>query len=252
MSGIKVYIVSVFLILTVPRISSQPVAPSQNAGREYLTGVYLEKTGPERAFIDGRNYYPYHINARNSPLLRNDEPRSARLTINGRSYDNLDLSYDTYTDDLIYTDDSLIYDNRVRQVALNKHKISRFDLFFRDDTLCFRYLNREADSAFNLAEGYFEVALEGKVTYLIRHRSIATRVAPAFSAGSIWDYVYKPEHYIRTGNDFVRITSRRQFTGLFGEHSHDMNRYLQSRRIKVSRADKEQIIDVLRYFGEKK
>jgi len=250
MPGIRVYIVSVFMFMALPRMSSQQVIPLQQTGGEELIGVYLEKTSPARAFIDGKDYYPYYINSKNSPLLRNEERRSARLTINGRSYDNLVLNYDTYTDDVIYTDDSLIYDNRVRQVALNKYKISRFDLFFRYDTLTFRYFSKAIDSTFNLPEGFYEVAHAGKVTYLIRHRSHASKVMPASGAASLRDYVYKPENYIMINNNLVRITSRRQFTELFGEHSHEMNRYLQSRRINISKADKSRITEALRYYEE--
>ena len=248
MAGKRVYIVLVFLFMAMSRMSSQEVIPLQKTGGEGMIHVYLEKTGPARAFIDGKNYYPYYLNAKNIPLLRNEERRSARLTINGRSYENLVLKYDTYTDDIIYTDDSLIYDNRVRQVALNKYKVSSFDLIFSYDTLFFRYFSKESDSTFNLPEGFYEVARSGEVTYLIRHRSYATKAAPGYNAPSLRDYVYKPENYIRIDNDFVRITSRRQFTQLFGEHSHEINRYLQSRRINISKADKRQIIEVLRYY----
>jgi len=248
MSGKKVYIVSVFLFMAVTILNSQQIFPLQDTGENGMIGIYLGKTGPARAFIDGKNYYPYYLNAKNIPLLRDEERRYARLTINGRSYDNLVLKYDTYTDDIIYTDDSLIYDNRVRQVALNKYKVSRFDLIFSYDTLFFRFFSKTIDSTFNLPEGFYEVALAGEVTYLIRHRSYATKVAPGYNAASLRDYVYKPENYIRINNNFVRITSRRQFTELFGEHSHEINRYLQSRRINISKAGKKQIIEVLRYY----
>ena len=248
MSGKRVYIVSVFLFVAVPILNSQQIIPLHYTGGQGMIGVYQEKIYSPRAFIDGKNYYPYYLNAKNIPLLRDEERRSARLTINGRSYDNLVLKYDTYTDDIIYTDDSLIYDNRVRQVALNKYKVSSFDLIFSYDTMFFRFFSKTIDSTFNLPEGFYEVASSGKVTCLIRHRSYATKVAPGYNAASLRDYVYKPENYIRTDTDFVRITSRRQFTELFGEHSHDINRYLQSRRINISKADKRQIIEVLKYF----
>jgi len=234
--------------MALPRLSSQQNIPLQNTGGEGMIGVYLEKTGWPRAFLDGENYYPYYLNAKNIPLLRDEERRSARLTINGRTYDNLVLKYDTYTDDVIYTDDSLIFDNKVRLVALNKYKVNRFDLIFSYDTMFFRFFSKTIDSTFNLPEGFYEVAHDGKVTYLIRHRSDATKVAPGYNAASLRDYVYKPENYIRTDNDFVRITSRRQFTELFGEHSQEINRYLQSRRINISKAGKKQIIEVLRYY----
>ena len=248
MAGKRVYLTSVFFYMAVTILNSQQIIPLQDTVQNGMIGIYLEKTGPARAFIDGKNYYPYYLNAKNIPLLRDEERRSARLTINGRSYDNLVLKYDTYTDDIIYTDDSLIYDNRVRQVALNKYKVSRFDLIFSYDTMFFRFFSKTIDSTFNLPEGFYELARSGKVTYLIRHRSYATKVAPGYNAASLRDYVYKPENYIRMENDFARITSRRQFTELFGEHSHEMNRYLKSRRINISKADKRQIIEVLKYY----
>lgn len=215
-----------------------------------LSQFYLNATGSEREYIDGKDYYPYYFRARNTPVLREGEERAAILTIHGRKYYRLVLNYDTFTDDVFFTDDSLIYDNKVRMVALNKNEAASFDLCFRRDTLHFRYFSKTADPAFNLDDGYYEVVLEGEIVYLIRHRSHSIKKTSSYSASSLIEYVYEPENYIKVGNRFSRITSRSQFAALFGDKSGEISRYILRRRINVLKADKKQMLELLNYYEQ--
>jgi len=211
--------------------------------QEWLIGYYLKKTGSPREFIDGKDYYPYYLRSRNTPLLRADEDRSASLTINGRRYNNIVLQYDTYTDDVIYTDDSLIYDNQVRYVALNSNKISQFELYFKSDTLLFRYFSKYSDTTFNLQDGFYEVVRDMSTGYIIKHVSTTS-----ISFNKTVEYRYAPVSYIRISDGFSMIISRKQFISLFGYRSEEIRHFLRQKKIRIPKADKRQITDVLKYY----
>jgi hypothetical protein len=205
--------------------------------------LYLEKTGIDRALVDGKDYFPYYYRSQNKPLLRNNEERSAALIIHGRSFRNIVLQYDTYTDELIYSDDHLIFNNRFCQVSLNKNEVSRFDLYFRHDTLHFRYFCKDNDAGFSLDDGFYEVVYESGTEYLIRHKSSVYQ-----TIDKIEEYSYKPVSYIKISNGFSEITSKKKFIALFGKKSDDIRHFLRQRRIRFQQADKKQISEVLRYF----
>jgi hypothetical protein len=205
--------------------------------------LYLEKTGIERALVDGKDYFPYYYRSQNKPLLRYNEERSASLIIHERSFSNLVLQYDTYTDELIYSDDHLIFNNRICQVSLNKNEVSSFDLYFRHDTLHFRYFSKDNDRGFGLDDGFYEVVYEGETEYLIRHKSSVYQ-----TIDKIDEYSYKPVSYIKITNGFSEITSKEKFIALFGKKSDNIRHFLRQKRIRIQKAAKKQISEVLKYF----
>ncbi|MFZ2285889.1 MAG: hypothetical protein WAV93_02785 [Bacteroidales bacterium] len=214
-----------------------------NSQRERVLGFYLRKTDTPRDFIDGKGYHPYYLRSRTTPVLRAGEDRTASLTIHGRTYDNIVLHYDTFTGEVIYTDDSLIYDSKVRFVALNSNNISRFDLYFRLDTMSFRYFGKDPETTFNLQEGFYEVVRDLSTRFIIRHVSTSY-----ISYSKTEEYTYAPVSYIRIGNGFSMITSRKQFISLFGDRSEEISHFLRQKKIRIPKADKRQINDVLKYY----
>src|SRR5665648_169779 len=144
-------IVPVFiLLLAFCELQAQETISLSN-----IDSLYLFSTGTGRNYIDGRDYIRYFFQSVDNPLLRYDEERSASIISNGRKYSGIVLNYDTYTDQVILTDKTLILNDKVREVALNSNNISRFDLYFEHDILTFRDFVDEPKSAFNLKEGYY-------------------------------------------------------------------------------------------------
>ena len=211
---------------------------------------YIEKTAPALGFVNGREYYIYHFRSKNSPILRNDERRTANLTFRGRTYYNIVLQYDTYTDEVIYSYDTVTVDNKIPRVSLNKYDVISFDLCFDYDTLHFRYLSGASDPTFSLPDGYYEVVLESKSRFIIRHKSEKYTNLDYMNSYAIDEYLYHPIFYINTGDGFQKITSRKQFIKLFSPAAAQISRFLRTNRIKFRKADKGQITRVLKYYEQ--
>lgn len=248
MAGSGRYRNGIILLLIVFRFAAEQVACSQDQNMKRPGDIYIERTGSAREYIDGKDYFPYYTGLRTSPILRQGEEQTALLMIHGRIYDNLILKYDTFIDEVIYTDDSLIYKKLKRQVALNKYNVDRFDLFFRNDTLHFRFLCHERDSAFNLKDGYYEIVHDSKTKYIIRHSSAEVIHSSPDDVSDLREYFYQPVSYVKTGDGFYQVSSRKQFISLFGNRSDEISRFLRQHGIKVKLADREQITEVLKYY----
>jgi hypothetical protein len=207
---------------------------------EYLDSLYLYGSGAWRDMINGRDYIRYFFRSTDKPLLRAEEERSGSLIFRGRKYEDLPLQYDTYTGEVIFTDSKLILNNKICEVALNSDNISRFDLYFRHDTMTFKNFRNEPD--FNLEEGFYEVVHDGECKYIIRHVSTLN-----LSDGEE-KYPYAPESYIRVADKFVRTVSTTQFLKLFGDRSDAIRQYMRKEKIRLQKADKRQITDILKYY----
>lgn len=208
----------------------------------YLDSLYVVESGCVRDFINGKDYQPYYFHSDNKPILFSDKERTASLICSGRVYDNLVLQYDTYLDQVIYFINSLGSDNILRMVALNRYTISKFVLYFDNDTLTFRFFSDEADPAFNLEDGFYELVYDGMCKYLVKHKSTN------YELNGVDEYAYEPSGYVMVGDRFVRITSRKQFVNLFCNKSKEINQFMTEKRIKLRRADKHEISGILKFY----
>ncbi len=210
----------------------------ENEQLNYLDSLYIFNTGAGKDFINGRDYIRYFFQSVDNPLLRFEEERSASLISHGRKIRDIDLNYDTYTDQVILTDRNLILNNKVCEVALNSDNISRFDLYFKHDSLTFRYFENRPD----LKEGYYEVVYDGVCKYLIKHVS-------SFMISEGMDrYTYTPAGYVLIADQVAQIGPKEQFLRLFGNSSDEIRKFIRERQIRLRRADKKQIAEILRFY----
>jgi hypothetical protein len=211
---------------------------------ENISDLYLKSTTNSREFIFGREYIRYYFQSQTNPLLRFDEERSGSIVFRGRSYDKIVLQYDTYTDQVIYTDDTLIFDNRIWAIALKDDLIDRFDLYFKYDTLSFRYFTEDNDSTFNLKDGFYEVVYDSECKYLIKHMSSCVITE------GIDEYIYAPVGFVKISNGYSKISSKKQFILLFGNKSQEIKKFLRQDKIRIRKPDKNQIARVLMYYED--
>ena len=209
---------------------------------EYIRNSYYGKIEAPREIINGKEYESYYNKSKNKPLLYSDKVRTASIITKTRRYNNITLQYDTFLDKVIYTDHSMTINNMFPQIALNKNNIDGFNLYFQDDSLIFRYLRLPECSAYNLKEGFYEIAYQGKTKYVIKH------VSYFYVREGLNEYKYSPQNYISMGDKFYKIKSRRTLLRLFGEKSGEVKRFLHLFRIRIRQADKNQIVSVLKFY----
>lgn len=250
----KVFFVALFLMICpVPLISQSyemliPGDPChhltvmEERQIRQLDSLYLALTGTARQFVYGKDFIPYYNRTRSKPLLRYDDDRTGTVDFSGRVFGGVTLQYDTYTDQVIFSDNTLIYDNRFYSVALNRHLIRGFNLFFNNDTLAFRFLTHQVDSTFNLPDRYYEIVRDSRCKLLVRHYSTCS-----YSDG-VDSYYYSPSMFVNVSGIFVPVGNRRQFLELFGERSDEVKHYMQSNGIKLRRAGKKQISNILGFY----
>ena len=207
-----------------------------------LYEFYYQSVGIVDRLINGKEYIPYYFRSKLKPLLNYGMTRTASIILGGRTYNGLSIQYDTYLDELIYTDTTRIYNNIVYQIALNKDPIDGFNLYFGSDSLFFRNFSKSKDKNFTLEEGFYEVVYNGKSKYIIRHKSAA------IEKDGVEEYYYKPAGFVMIRDNYARIRSSSGFLKLLGGKSEEVKKFMRNNGIKISKADKKQIAGVLYYY----
>lgn len=209
---------------------------------EYIRKDYSEKVETPKELINGKEYISYYIRSQSKPLLFPKKKRTATLITTSRKYKNLTLQYDTFMDELIYTDTSRTINYAFPQIELNKDLVVSFSLYFEDDSMHFSYLREPQCTELNLKEGYYEIAYRGKSEYMIRHHS------SFYAREGLNEYKYTPENYIRVGKVFQKVTGKQNLLKLFGERSGDIKKYLKTNKIHINLAERNDYVSILKYY----
>lgn len=207
---------------------------------EDLYSIYLEGIGRRDELINGRDYFPYYYRSTLKPLIFPGIPREAILVLKGRTYPDVMLEYDTFTDEVILADTTLIFNGRLYEVSLNSNIIDRFILMFNTDTLDFRFFSMSSESG--LASGFYELARTGICSYIIRHRSVT------HERNAIDQYFYSPVGYVSTGVGYERIRPSGRFFSIFGENAGEVKAFARKNRINLRKAEKHQIVKILDHY----
>jgi hypothetical protein len=208
---------------------------------DYIQTLYFRKVDITDQLINGREFNPYYIKAKIKPVLSEGKKRSGSVIYKDRRYNNLKLDYDTYTDQIIYSDSSKFLNDKLFRIVLNKDPVEGFYLYFADDSMIFRHF-RPDDGQFNLSEGFYEVIYDGPSKYIIKHQSI-----PDVNEG-LNVYIYSGKQYIFVGGRFNEVKSSKNFVNLFRKDSEAMRAFMKKNRFHFKRAGKNEIVSVLKYY----
>jgi hypothetical protein len=209
---------------------------------QYIKSSYFAKIEVPNELINGKEYESYYRRSTSKPLLFPERKRTATLFTRTRQYKNISLQYDTFYDEVIFTDKSRTLNDRFPQIALNKDIADGFNLYFEDDSLIFRYFRLPDCSKLSLKEGFYEIAYKDRSRFLIKHKS------SFYQKDGLNEYKYYAEYYVSTGDVFHKIKSRKSLLKLFGEKSGLMKKYIHESRIRLGQADRNQLVEILKHY----
>lgn len=209
---------------------------------DYIQKTYAAEIETPKELINGKEYESYYTRSQSKPLLFVARKRTATIITPSRRYNNVILQYDTFLDEVVYTDTSRTINFRFPEIALNKNIVQGFNLYFEDDSLQFRYFRNPECARRNIKEGFYEVVYQGKSEYLIRHTS------SYYVREGRNEYKYSPENYISVGDVFYRIKSKSGLLELFADKSAEIKKFLHINRIRIRQAGKNEFVSIVKFY----
>lgn len=208
----------------------------------YLDSLYSKRVDIEDELINGREYVPYYFKCRLKPLIADTKVHTGTLVFDGRRYDKLDLDYDTYLDQLIYSDQSKLINDKVFKLALNWNPVDEFIISFGADSMLFRHLGGLKDPGFNLPEAFYEIYHSASSAFIVRHQSFL------LEKEGIYEYTYTPAKFVQTGAGFIKVRSAASFLKAFGNEADAVRKFMRTNRVRFRKAGKTEIATVMRYY----
>jgi len=207
-----------------------------------LMKLYHDRVASQKDLINGREYVPYFWRSETTPLLNSGEEMLSTLIINGRRYENIRLLYDTFLDELIYIDTTRMINFQYPRIVLNKDDVDEAIFNIKGEKMEFRHLRFKGDQSNGLQDGYYEIVSEGSTRFIIRHHSAE------YTKDAVNEYHYLPGKYFYIGGKYHNIKTMKDLLTLCGDKSPELKDFIRSSRIKVRRADKRQMAEVLKKY----
>jgi hypothetical protein len=186
--------------------------------------------------LNGRIWRNQYSKVTGDQFFLTDKYTKGTVTFNGRTFENLDLKYDIYNDELIMNIESYPV------IIMNKEMTDSFSLKFGNRT--YNIINTVTDTL-NVLKGYVNVLYMGPTALYVKY---IKKIQPLADEGK-YDLFYQ-EHlvFLRKGVEIIPVGGKKKLMNLLEDKKKEIRNYLKRAGIKVSQKDPYTYIPVLEYY----
>jgi hypothetical protein len=184
-----------------------------------------------------RNLYPL---IKENQFLFSKEFLPASVTMRGKTFSDVIIKYDIFTDEIITPFAP------AGMLQLNKQMVDSFSLIFQNKNYHFI---RIPDSTSALPGGYYNVVYKGKTTLYARYSKKIEKLANKDE----FDKFYQTNRvYIIQEGKVVNIPGKKDLFRVLNVHKKEVRLFMREYNIKISIEDPFTFIPFLRFFDDMK
>ncbi len=190
----------------------------------------------DQLLYNGKAWHNLYSNIKGDQFLFSKDLLTGSLTINGKSYNNLSISYDIYNDEIITpTTQGTI-------LKLNKEMVDSFTLLFGYKT--YRFKNTLQDSLPDI-KGYVNVLYSGKSSLYVKYKKEIQLLA----VDDKYDLFFQTYHVFFLKDGIVhQLTNKNGLLKILSGDKILIRDFIKKNKIKISKKNPESFIPVIRYY----
>jgi hypothetical protein len=221
----------IFVLLAGPAIKNSPVF-----GKVFDIRQIQKDPHPENQILyNGKVWRNLYTNVKGDQFLFSKSYLPGSLTINGKTYNNLNINFDIYNDEITTPKN----DGTILQV--NKEMVDSFTLVYELKTYSFR--NTQADSL-PVIKGYVNVLYKGKSALYVKYK----KELDILAVDDKYDLFFQTHKiYLVKGTTVFQVSSKNDLLKAFPEEKTLLKAFMKKNRVKISRKVPESFISVIRY-----
>lgn len=158
------------------------------------------------------------------------------LSMNGRTFNNLDIRYDIYKDEILTPID------HGEILQLNKEMVDSFSFTFQNRTYRFA---RIPDDGTDRLKGYVQVIYSGKSALYIKHIKKIDR--PGVENKSDRFFQVSRIYFVKDSSEYP-ITSKNDLFKALGKDNEQLKGFIKKNKSAISVNNPESFIPVIRYY----
>jgi hypothetical protein len=225
----------IFLSITCSGNSIIRSSSSDNAG---MYQIVQDSSKAEQILFNGRLWRNLYYKVRENQFLFSDMFLPGAVSINGKSFNNLFLRYD------IYTDEISVLANPGAVIQLNKEMVDSFFLGFSGKEYKFSKINSQSDYSRGF-KGYINVLYTGKSSLYVKYKK---EIKPLAVEGKYDLFFQTHRIYFMKEGVIYPVNLRSDFFKLLGEDKAQIKSYMKRNKLKVSKKIPESFIPLILYY----
>jgi hypothetical protein len=190
----------------------------------------------KQILLNGRIWWNQYSRVTGDQFFLGNMFSKGYVTFNGRKFEDLDLKYDIYNDELLLSIKSYPV------IIMNKEMVDSFSLVLGNKI--FHIINAGNDSS-SVLRGYLNVLYDGPSSLYVKY---IKKIQPLAVDGK--NDLFYQEHlvYLRKGTEILPVEGKRKLLNLLEDKKREIRDYLKNNQIKVMQKDPYTFIPVLKYY----
>ena len=185
--------------------------------------------------FNGRIWRNLYSRVRGDQFLFSPDFLPGTVTINGKTFEGCSLRYDICNDQLLTRAGKNII------IQLNKEMVSSFSIDYNLKTFKFRKIGSDTISG---PGGYGLVLYSGKNSLFIKYRKLVMMLA---IDNKYDEFEQSQRLWLEKDGRFFQISKIKDITGLYINYKLQINNFIKTQKLKVSRKKPESFIPLVEF-----
>ncbi len=205
---------------------------------EHLRFYMIQQdTFPENQILyNGRIWRNLYYRLNGDQLIFTNMFMPGSLTINGKTFTNIDIKHDIFSDEILIPIDS----GRILQ--LNKELVDSFSVVFQNKK--YRFTKMQEDSLKRL-KSYVNVIYKGETALYVKYNKKIDRSAIEGKSDSFYQ---TSRIYFVKDNKAYTLTDKSDLFEVLKKDKAQIRDFMKKNKLRVSKKDPESFVPVIRYY----
>jgi len=204
--------------------------PISSKGKEYGQDTLKEN----QILYNGKIWRNLYYQVQENQFLFSDGFLPGSLTIRGKVFNDIDLKYDIFKDELLTPVENGII------LQLNKEMVDSFSLNYQNKN--YRFIRMKQGTG---PGGYFNVLYKGKTALYLKYFKKIDKLAVE---GQYDKFYQDSKLFFVNDNEFFQITGKKDLINAMDYQKDPVKTFIKKNKFNVSEKIPESFIPILRYF----
>jgi hypothetical protein len=187
--------------------------------------------------INGRIWRYNYKNVKGNPFLFSNLYLEGSVSINGRSFSQMKIRYDIFSDEIIIPHDTIV-------LQLNKEHIDSFSIYWQNRKYNFIKIADNSQWPFT---GYIQDVYSGETNFFIKYQKKIDQ--PGMQNAPDNFYELRQLYIIRKGK-YYTVKTRRNILNLLESEESRIKQFIRDNKVHLRMREPESFIPVLRYYDQ--
>lgn len=189
-----------------------------------------------QTLYNGRVWKNLYYKVKEDQFLFSSKSLPGSVSISGRTFKNLEIRYDIYSDEII------IPKGNVAILQLNKERVDSFDLYYNNTRYLFVNIKDDSIKGFT---GYLHLVYNGKTPVYIKYKKEIALLA----VDGKYDSFYETRRlFIVKDSVTYPITGRRGLFNMVDVYKPEIKSFIKKNKLQFSVKDPSGVVPIIKYF----